>query len=51
MKKVANKSDVMKRNSGSIEFSAAFDVIMSVVNKRRPYEPSDFVKEYFIPDI
>ena len=38
-------------NSGSIEFSPAFDVIMKVANKRRPYEPDDFKKEYFIPDI
>lgn len=29
----------------------SFDAIMTVVNKRRPYEPSDFVKEYYIPDI
>ena len=51
MKKVIKNPDVMKRNSGSVEFSPEFDVIMKVVNKRRPYEPSDFVKEYFIPDI
>lgn len=51
MKKETNNSDVIKRNSGSIKFSTAWDVIMKVVNKRRPYEPSDFVKEYFIPDI
>jgi hypothetical protein len=49
MKKIVKNS--VNRNSGSVEFSAAFDVIMTVVNKRRPYEPSDFVKEYFIPDI
>ena len=51
MKKATNNSDVIKRNSGSVEFSPEFDVFMSVVNTRRPYEPEDFVKEYFIPDI
>ena len=51
MKKVSKKSDLTKRNSGSIEFPPAWDVIMKIVNKRRPYEPEDFVKEYFIPDI
>lgn len=29
----------------------SFDAIMTVVNRHRPYEPSDFVKEYYIPDI
>ena len=38
-------------NSGSIAFSPAWDVLMSVVNKRRPYEPDDFKPETFIPDI
>lgn len=28
----------------------SFEAIMEVVNRHRPYEPSDFVKEYFIPD-
>ena len=37
--------------AGSVKFSPAFDVLMSVVNKRRPYEPDDFVKETFIPDL
>lgn len=29
----------------------SFNAIMSVVNRHRPYEPSDFVKEYYIPNI
>jgi len=28
----------------------SFDAIMTVVNRHRPYEPSDFVKEYYLPD-
>lgn len=51
MKKVIKNPDVLNKKYTGIELSAAFDVIMTVVNKRRPFEPSDFVKEYFIPDI
>ena len=29
----------------------SFKAIMQVVDKRRPYEPFDFVKETFIPQI
>lgn len=29
----------------------SFEAFMTVVNRHRPYEPSDFVKEYYIPDI
>lgn len=29
----------------------SFEAFMSVANQHRPYEPSDFVKEYYIPDI
>ncbi|MBO7042451.1 MAG: hypothetical protein J6W08_01130 [Alphaproteobacteria bacterium] len=25
--------------------------ILKMVSKRRPYRPSDFVKQYFIPDL
>ena len=28
----------------------SFEAFMRVVNRHRPYEPSDFVKESFIPD-
>ena len=40
-----------KKENKGMEAGAALKVIMTVVNKRRPFEPSDFVKEYFIPDI
>lgn len=40
-----------KKENKGMEAGAAFKVIKTVVNKRRPFEPSDFVKEYFIPDI
>ena len=26
-------------------------LILEMVSKRRPYRPSDFVKQYFIPDL
>ena len=29
----------------------SFEAIMTVVNRHRPYEPSDFVPESFIPDL
>lgn len=29
----------------------SFDAIMEVVDRHRPYEPNDFVEEYYIPDI
>jgi len=29
----------------------SFDAIMTVLNRRRPYEPDDFVPESFIPDL
>ena len=28
-----------------------FDAIMTVVNEHRPYEPSDFIPESYIPDL
>ena len=28
----------------------SFEAFMSVANQHRPYESSDFVKEYYIPD-
>lgn len=51
MKRVVIGSGKAGRKDVGMEASAAFNVIMTVVNKRRPFEPSDFVKEYFIPDI
>jgi hypothetical protein len=29
----------------------SFEAFMSVANQHRPYEPSDFVKEYYLPDL
>ena len=45
------KKQFQRARAGSVEFSEEFDVLMSVVNKRRPYEPDDFKPETFIPDI
>ena len=50
MKKVIKSSSIMDGDYSGIELSTGYDVVMSVVNKRRPYKPSDFVKESFIPD-
>jgi hypothetical protein len=51
MKKVIKNPDVMDEKYSGIELSAGYDVVMEVVNKRRPYEPSDFVNESFTPNI
>jgi hypothetical protein len=51
MKKVFKTVGIVDEETNTIELTPAWDVIMKVVNKRRPYAPSDFVKEYFIPDI
>ena len=37
--------------SGGLTVGEAFEIIKKVANKRRPFEPDDFRKEYFIPDI
>jgi len=29
----------------------SFEAFMAVANSHRPYEPSDFVKEYFLPEL
>lgn len=29
----------------------SFEAFMEVANRHRPYEPSDFVKEYFLPEL
>ncbi len=44
------KEDEKKPIKG-INALKSFDAIMTVVNRRRPYEPSDFVPESFIPDL
>lgn len=38
-------------NINEINALRPFDAIMTVVNRHRPCEPSDFVKEYYIADI
>lgn len=43
------KSD--NENKDGINALKSFDAIMTVVNRHRPYEPSDFIKEYYIADI
>lgn len=40
-----------KKKRKSINAFQSFKAIMAVVDRHRPYEPSDFVKEYYIPDI
>jgi len=56
-KKSKKQSDTQKEqkteNTGKtiyINALQSFDAIMTVVNRHRPYEPSDFVKEYYLPD-
>ena len=29
----------------------SFEAIMTVVDRHRPFEPSDFIKEYFVADL
>jgi hypothetical protein len=40
-----------KTERSGINALRSFDAIMTVVDQHRPFEPSDFVKEYYIPDI
>ena len=46
-------SEEMKKDNDNpekgINARISFDAIMKVVDKHRPFEPSDFEKEYFIP--
>jgi len=37
--------------SGGINAFNSLEAFMSVANQHRPYEPSDFVKEYYLPNI
>lgn len=41
----------MKKKAEGLKAQVAFDIIMAVVNQPRLYEMSDFVKEYYFPDI
>lgn len=40
-----------KTKEKGVDALRSFKAIMTVVDKHRPYEPSDFVKEYYIPNI
>lgn len=40
-----------KSKKKGVDALRSFKAIMTVVDKHRPYEPSDFVKEYYIPNI
>jgi hypothetical protein len=42
------KTDLVEKKE--INAYESFEAFMRVVNRHRSYEPSDFVKEYFIPD-
>lgn len=43
-----NEKQTEKREITALD---SFEAFMRVVNKHRPYEPSDFVKEYYVADI
>lgn len=34
-----------------IDAMRSFEAIMTVVDRHRPFEPSDFIKEYYIADL
>ena len=48
--KKTKKKQSDTRKTIHINALQSFDAIMTVVNRHRPYEPSDFVKEYYLPD-
>ena len=48
--KKTTKKQSDKKKTIYINALQSFDAIMTVVNRHRPYEPSDFVKEYYLPD-
>ena len=41
----------MNEEKKQINVLVSFDAIMKVVDRHRPYEPNDFVEEYYIPNI
>lgn len=53
MKKIETKKVIVdeKTTKRGVDALRSFKAIMTVVDKHRPYEPSDFVKEYYIPNI
>ncbi len=48
-----SKIDITKsdKNNRGVDALMSFKAIMKVVDRHRPYEPSDFVKEYYVPQI
>lgn len=40
-----------KKKAEGLKAQVAFDIIMAVVNKPRPYEMSDFISESYFPNI
>jgi hypothetical protein len=40
-----------KSEKQGINALISFDAIMTVVDCHRPFEPSDFIKEYYVADI
>lgn len=53
MSKVATKKVIVgeKIDGKGVDALRSFNAIMTVVDRHRPYEPSDFIKEYYIPNI
>lgn len=53
MSKTATKKVTVneKKKGKSVNALQSFKAIVAVMDRHRPYEPSDFVKEYYIPDI
>ena len=46
--KTENNEETKKSEINALRSLEAF---MEVANQHRPYEPSDFVKEYFLPEL
>lgn len=47
---MAEDSENKSKKKG-INALVSFDAILTVVDRHRRYEPSDFVKEYYVADI
>jgi hypothetical protein len=48
-----SKIDITKldKPKRGVDALMSFKAIMRVVDKHRPYEPADFIKEYYVPQI
>ena len=40
-----------KLKEKGIDAMKSFSAIMKVVDRHRPFEPSDFIKEYYVADL